>query len=125
MSTFGLICLIKAYALQYGVDPNLAVAVFNVESGNSHHEFRIGLIGWEKQVVGPAGINVCFANKWNIYDLRTNIERGVLALKPRGREKSIKDVLRRYNKKFNYAYWKAVQEAYAKYSSLTPSPGAG
>lgn len=77
-----------------------------VESRGRGQVFRVGPIGRGGEFIGPFGLNRCFRKKWPIDDLKTNIERGCIALQ--GGNKL--HVLKRYNTKCNDAYvYKVMQ----------------
>jgi len=103
-----IIGLIYFHAIEQDVNPHFAMAVATVESRTKNKLFRTGKIG--KTYAGPMGLHIAYVrDKFNLdaTDLNTNIYIGVRAL----RGKDEKRVLRRYNKEFNIAYYKAVQRA--------------
>jgi hypothetical protein len=116
LETALLLCWINTCCKVERVNPAFVKAVFSTESGDSRHKFRFGPLGKKGQYIGPAGIDKSFRSKWDIDFWPENVRRGVLALKPRGREKTERDVLRRYNAKFNSAYFRAVMTAKRHYA---------
>jgi len=94
---------------QHGVEPDFALAAFQVES-----QGQCGPLG-KGTVYGPAGIHKSFLKKWNIADPYVNVEVGVKAL--RGRDKL--RVLRRYNTASNRAYEAAVMSKYRQLKRKT------
>lgn len=97
----------------YGVEPEFALAVWKVESGNAQHEFRIGRLGRSKYW-GPAGLNEqCFPKheRWRVAEPREHIRIAVAAL--RGRDKM--SILKRYNREITTAYTAAVMANYRRY----------
>ena len=107
-----LICWINACAKAEGVNPALARAVFQVESGDRWHRYRFGPLGKKGQYIGPAGIDKSFRAKWDIDFWPMNVLIGVQSLKPRKGERTEKDILRRYNPKLDRAYEAAVMALY-------------
>jgi hypothetical protein len=113
LSTAILLAWMKACCLNYGVEPEFALAVARVESGTKTEMLRFGPMGKSGRYYGPFGIERSFLKKWPIDNPFVNIEVGVKAL--RGPDK--RRVLRRYNATFNEAYFRAVMMACRKYKS--------
>lgn len=104
-----LLAWFQTCGAMYGVEPEFAWAVARVESGVSGGpEIRFGPLGRRGKYYGPMGINRCFLGRWPIDDPYVNVEVGVKAL--RGTDK--RRVLRRYNRAFNEAYYRAVMAVY-------------
>ena len=110
LSTALLLAWMKTTCAHYGVEYEFAHAVGIVESRpkGGGMEMRVGPLGKSGRVVGPMGIAKCFASKYDIYNVFTNVELGVKAL--RGADK--RRVLRRYNPESTPAYTQAVLRTY-------------
>jgi hypothetical protein len=91
---------------KYGVDPNFALAVAEVESSNKEVRFRFGKMG-KGTYYGPYGIHKCFLKKWAINDPLVNTEVGIRAL---ARHKDQRQSLRRYNTSFDEAYYRRIKQ---------------
>jgi len=109
-----LMVWMKQCCEKYGVEPEFALAVARVESGNKHFNFRIGEMGpipyW-----GPMGIHNCFLSKWPVDDPKENILRGVIALSNSKTYQGKLRRLRKYNKSCDSAYIMAVMQHYQFY----------
>jgi hypothetical protein len=92
-------------ATKYGVDPNFALAVAEVESSNKEVRFRFGKMG-RGTYYGPFGIHKCFLDKWAINDPMVNTEVGIRALSRYG--KDYRRTLRKYNESFNESYYRRI-----------------
>ena len=84
------------------VNPYFAGGVMAIES-----RFKLYK---SKKWIPPMNLAKCFEKKFhvNLHNIKNNINYGVRALKPRGKERNEVDVLHRYNAKCNKAYIKAV-----------------
>lgn len=101
---------VKACSEKYGIDPNIALAVAEVESSGKGQRFRFGKLG-KGTYYGPYGVNKCFLSKWNIADPYVNTEIGIRAL---ARNKDIRKSLRKYNAEFNEAYYRRIMQLAAQ-----------
>lgn len=115
LTTAILLAWITACAHVEHVDPAFAAAVFHVESRTATQEFRFGPMGRRGQYIGPAGIDKCFRDKYDIDCWPVNVLVGVRALRAHRRERTERAILRRYNANFNQAYYRAVMVAKKKY----------
>jgi hypothetical protein len=108
-----LLAWMKACCLNYGVEPEFALAVARVESGTKTEMLRFGPLGREGRFYGPFCIERSFLRRWPIDNPFVNIEVGVKAL--RGRDK--RRVLQRFNASFDEPYFRAVMAARRKFRS--------
>ena len=104
------VILVKAVAVKYGVDPNFALAVAEVESSNKEVRFRFGKMG-RGTYYGPYGIHKCFLKKWDISDPSINTEVGIRAL---ARYKDQRKALKKYNASFNEGYYRRIKQLEAR-----------
>ena len=104
LSTALLLAWMKVCCLNYGVEPEFALAVARVESGTKTEKLRFGPMGKSGKYYGPFGIERSFLRRWPIDNPFVNVEVGVKAL--RGSDK--RRILQRYNTNFNEAYFRAV-----------------
>lgn len=95
---------VKTCSEKYGIDPNVALAVAEVESSGQGQRFRFGPIG-KGTYYGPYGIKKCFLSKWDIADPYVNTEIGIKALT---RYRDLRKSLRKYNAEFNEAYYRRI-----------------
>ena len=101
---------VKVMSAKYGVDPNFALAVAEVESSNKEVRFRFGKMG-KGTYYGPFGIHKSFLSQWAINDPYINTEVGVRAL---ARYKDQRQSLRKYNASFNEAYYRRIKQLEAR-----------
>lgn len=112
LSIFLLKIWIVTCSAYWNVEPSFALAVAHIESRlPGKEEFRCGKMG--STFFGPFGIHKCFKKRWPIDNPLVNCWIGVRAL--RGRNK--KKILKRYNAKFDQAYWLAIKRAKKKYKN--------
>ena len=97
---------VKVMSAKYGIDPNFALAVAEVESSNKEVRFRFGKMG-KGTYYGPYGIHKCFLSKWAINDPLVNTEVGIRAL---ARYKDQRKSLKRYNASFNEGYYRQIKK---------------
>lgn len=106
----GWLAFVKACSAKYGIDPNFALAVAEVESSYKGERFRFGKMG-KGTYYGPFGIHKCFLSKWRIDDPYINTEVGIRAL---SRFKDQRKSLRKYNASFNEAYYQTIKRIEAR-----------
>ena len=109
-----LVFILHTLCWGYKVEPNFALAVAHVESGDKHHEFRMGRLG-HSPYYGPFGIHRDFLKRWRIDDPEINCLVGVRALRNTQTLEAKKRRLKKYNTEFSEEYWKSVVAAYKKY----------
>jgi hypothetical protein len=93
-------------SVKYGIDPNFALAVAEVESSYKGERFRFGKMG-KGTYYGPFGIHKCFLKKWAINDPYINTEVGIRAL---ARYKDQRKSLKKYNAAFNEGYYRTIKK---------------
>lgn len=102
----------------YHVDPAFALAVAHVESRAPGREFRTGLLAGKWY--GPFNVHKDFRKRWpEIKTISGNCRIGVRAL----RGSNPRKILRRYNRNFNQAYFRAVIRAHKKYAQYREAYG--
>lgn len=101
---------VKLCSEKYGIDPNVALAVAEVESSGQGQRFRFGPIG-KGTYYGPMGLHKCFLRRWNIGDPYVNTEIGIRAL---ARKRDLRRSLRKYNASFDETYYKRIMQLAAK-----------
>ena len=106
----GWLAFVKTCSAKYGIDPNFALAVAEVESSYKGERFRFGKMG-KGTYYGPFGIHKCFLSKWEINDPYVNTEVGIRAL---SRYKDQKKSLKKYNASFNEAYYRRIKQLEAR-----------
>ena len=112
-----LLACIKVCSLHYGVEPEFALAVAQVESRTLTRPakpFRVGRLGHSKYY-GPFGIHRCYLKRWAIDNPCVNILVGVRALRGTRTIKGKRRVLRRYNASYTRRYYRAVMGLYWRY----------
>ena len=102
----GWLAFVKTCSAKYGIDPNFALAVAEVESSYKGERFRFGKMG-KGTYYGPFGIHKCFLRKWAINDPMVNTEVGIRAL---ARYKDQRTSLKRYNTSFNEGYYRTIKK---------------
>jgi soluble lytic murein transglycosylase-like protein len=109
---------------KYGIDPNLALALAEVESSEKGRIFRFGRMG-KGTFYGPFGIHKSFLSKWDIADPFVNTEVGIRALSNHIKKQgSLRGALKKYNTgdhgvKFE-RYFKRIKSLQHKYEELKP-----
>jgi len=102
----GWLAFVKTCSAKYGIDPNFALAVAEVESSYKGERFRFGKMG-KGTYYGPFGIHKCFLSRWRIDDPYINTEVGIRSL---ARYSDQRRTLRKYNTSFNERYFQTIKK---------------
>lgn len=117
LETLILLLWLQYCSAYYNLEPEFVKAVADVESGVTQG-FKIGPIDKKGKYIGPMGIYIKCAPGYNKHNPFVNIALGARALSKR---KNKKEALKRYNTKFNMAYYNRVMKRYDYYKKKSLS----